>query len=417
LYAGVFVENLISAAVRRVESWDDDRWRRLVVTYAVAAFAIRGVLALGGLGDSADLSIYVYFGRFVANGINPYHVPPLPSAGGAIADEPVFEFVLYAGLLRMWDSPITLRLFFAACDAATIMALGLLLPRTRRWRLGAMTFLGFNPLPLVAWTYIPEDKSLVLLLLVVTMAAAELSRDGIAWITTGLLAAVKWMGPFFAVPLLVDGIRRTGRKALWPAIAGGTIAVLSMLPFFPDSLLTLVRRSDRFNARPMFDSITIVLADLHIYHPALLRVWLVVAFAVVAVLHAREAIDVGEAIALGSAAMFVFLPDEPADRILLVSMVLMLVTRPRWRTWWTISFIPTVWVFADYTFGAHHPLRRIIGPPESWQHVLPANLLLLALVSSYWVDRMRGVGREPVWPASVQGRLERVVEVGTSPKQ
>ncbi|MGH9141059.1 MAG: hypothetical protein ACRD3J_05510, partial [Thermoanaerobaculia bacterium] len=206
-----------SIFLKRLESAGDREWRQIVVGCALVVFAIRAVLSLGGFGDSADLAIYSYFGRFVAHGINPYHVAPLPSAGGAIADEPIFEFVLYAGLLRLWDSPTTLRLFFALCDAATIVAIGLFLPRTRAWRAGAMLFLGFNPLPILAWSYIPEDKSLVILLVVLTIAAAERSRHHLVWMTTGLLAALKWMGPFFAIPLLVEESRRTGRRAIWPA--------------------------------------------------------------------------------------------------------------------------------------------------------------------------------------------------------
>jgi len=379
-----------------MQTLDGRRWRTLVFGLALAALASRCVLALGHFGDSADLSIYTYFGGFVARGINPYHVPPLPSAGGAVADEPIFEFVLYAGLLRIWDSPTTLRLFFAACDAATIIVIGLFLPRTRRWRLAAIAFLGFSPLPLLAWSYIPEDKSLILLLLVITIAAAERACDGVAWITTGLLAAVKWMGPFFAVPLLVEGLRRTGKKVLAPMLLGGTIAALSTLPFFPDSLLTLARRSTRFNSPPMFDSLTILLADLHLYQPLLLRLWLTGAFIAVAVLHARRIIDIGEAIVLGSVSMFVFLPDEPADRILLVSMMLMLVTRPRWFTWWIASLLPATIVFVDYTFSLDHVLRRLIGRPESWQHVIGANLLLLTIAASYLIDRAYARGRLPI---------------------
>jgi hypothetical protein len=322
-----------------------------------------------------------------------------------VADEPIFEFVLYAGMLRIWDSPTTLRLFFAACDAATIIVMGWFLPRTRGWRLAAIAFLGFNPLPLLAWSYIPEDKSLILLLLVITIAAAERSRDGIAWIATGLLAAVKWMGPFFAVPLFVEGARRNGRKLLAPVLAGGLIAALSTLPFFPDSLLTLVRRSTRFSSPPMFDSLTIVLADLHLYHPVLLRLWLIGAFVAVAVLHARGIIDIGEAIALGSVSMFVFLPDEPSDRILLVSMILMLVTRPRWLTWWIVSLVPATIVLVDYTFSLDHVIRRVIGRPESWQHVVGANLLLLTVMACYVIDRVYARGRLPIVTARAPVRI------------
>ncbi|MGH9141108.1 MAG: hypothetical protein ACRD2I_08200, partial [Vicinamibacterales bacterium] len=158
----------------------------------------------------------------------------------------------------------------------------------------------------------------------------------------------------------------------------------------------LIRRSERMNSPPMFDSMTILLADIHLYHPVVLRVWLVTAFFGVALLHARRMIDIGEAIALGSASMFVLLPDEPSDRILLVTVILMLITRPRWRSWWALSTVPASWLFIDYTFGLQHPLRRMTGLPGSWQHVVGANALVLVLALSYLVDRLRGRGRVPV---------------------
>ena len=289
-----------------------------------------------------------------------------------------------------------LRLFFAACDAGTIVALGLLMRRTRRWRLGAILFLGLSPLPLIAWSYMPEDKSLALLLLVLVLAASERACHGAAWAATGALAAVKWMGAFFALPLLVEGFRATSRRIVVPAFAAAAAAVIATLPFFPDSLLGFERRSHRMNFQPGFDSITVVLAKADIYNPILVRLWLPLALLAIAVLHLRHKIDIGEAIALSSAAAFVLLPDESADRILLVTVALILVVRSRWLLWWTVSLVPSVWLFIDYTFGINHPLRHITGSTGSLQHVIGANLLLLAVTAFYLADKVAGRGREPI---------------------
>jgi len=384
---------------------DEANWVSLVVLVSITGFAIRAAVALGGFGTSTDLAIYTYFSRFVARGINPYHVQPLASAGGATADEPILEFVLYAGLFRLWDSPIVLRLFFAACDAATIALFGLLMQRTRGWRLGAMLFLAFCPLVLTAWVLLPEDKSLVVLLITLVLAQAERGRVAAAWAATAALAAIKWVGAFFALPLFVEGYRAVGRRVIVVAVAAAVVFALGTLPFFPDGLLAVERRSGRMNSPPSFDSITILLDRVHLYDPLLVRLWIPAALLTIAVLHMCRKIDIGEAIALSCAAPFVFLPDEPPDRILLVTVVLMLIVRPRWLLWWTVSLVPTVWCLIDYVFAIHHPLRRLTGPPGEWRHVIGANLLLIVVTACYLADKISDRGREPVivhsWPESV----------------
>jgi hypothetical protein len=386
-----YIQSSVSAPALWAHNWmataDARRWRRLVYGAALVALLIRTTIALNGFGGSTNLAIFTYFSGFVARGINPYHVAPLATAGGAIADEPIAEFVLYAGLLRLWDSPTTLRLFFAACDALTIVTIGLFFQRPRGWRLGAMAFIAANPLPLLAWTFLAEDKSVAMLLLVVVLAASERGRYGIAWAATGALTALKWMGGFFALPLLIEGVRRAGRRIVTPVVAAATVVVVATVPFFPDSLLGLERRSARMKSKPMFDSLTVLLANVDLYKPLLIQVGLPLALLVIALMHWRRKIDVTEAVSLGSTAGFVLLPDEGPDRILLVTMSLMFVVRPRWALWWAVSLVPFAWLLIDYEFALNHPLHRLIGAPGTWKHVIGANLLLLVVAASYVADK------------------------------
>jgi len=373
--------------------------RRWVILVAGGALAVRLIAIAHFYGDSTDLHIYRYFAEFARHGVNPYHAPASAAAGGGRADEPVLEFLLYAGLLDLWNSGTAIRILFALLDTCVVLALGLLLPRTAAWRTNAMLFYAFNPLVLLAWTRLPEDKSISFVLVVVTVAFFERGRLALGWTAATVLAAVKWVGAFFALPLLVHTWRaRSGRFA----VAAGALAVvtfaLANLPFFPGSFLAYERRSHRLSFSPIFDSITVPFAHAGLYSPLVPRVWLVFATIALALLTWRGLIDVGEAICLGTWAGFVLLPDEPPDRILLAALPLLLVvrsTRGRWVLWWLASLVPAVWLYVD-TMSAPGGLRRLTGAPETTRHVLGANVFMLLLVLVYLWDRARGRGREPI---------------------
>src|ERR687885_2923473 len=148
------------AALARARSAADVRWPVVVAAVAGAALVVRlAVIAVSGGG--ADLTVYVYFARLAAAGQNPWDAP----AGGAVPPDqavnlPVEDLVL-GWLLRLWDSPDALRVLFALADATTIAVVGMWPGRTRGWRLGVMTFLGFSPFVLYSWTAHAEDKTLL----------------------------------------------------------------------------------------------------------------------------------------------------------------------------------------------------------------------------------------------------------------
>jgi hypothetical protein len=363
--------------------------RRWVILVAGGALAVRLIAIAHFYGDSTDLHIYRYFAEFARHGVNPYHAPASAAAGGGRADEPVLEFLVFAAVLDLWNSGTAIRVFFALLDAGVVLALGLLLPRDPRWRLNAMLFYAFNPLVLLAWTRLPEDKSISFLLVVVTVALLELGRVGAGWIAATALAAVKWVGAFFALPLLVHTWRARGlRFAIGAAVLAVAAFVLANLPYFPGSFLAYQRRNVRLSFDPpIFDSLTVPLAHVGLYSPLVPRVWLVLATVALAILTWRGLVTVSEAICLGTWAGFVLLPDEPPDRILLATLVLLLVANGRWLVWWLASLVPALWLYVD-TMSSPGRLRDITGAPESWRHVLGANLFMLLVLAFYVRDRI-----------------------------
>jgi hypothetical protein len=386
--------------------------RRWVFAVAAAALAVRLFAIVALYGDSTDLHIYRYFAEFARHGVNPYHAPASATAGGSRADEPALEFLLFAGLLDLWNSATVIRLLFALLDTGVVLALGLLIPRSPRWRLNAMLFYAFNPLVLLAWTRLPEDKSISFVLIVVAVACFERGRIALGWASATLLAALKWVGAFFALPLLVQTWRKRGAGyAVRTVLLAAAAFLLANLPYFPGSFLAYERRDHRLSFTPIFDSITVPLAHAGLYTSLVPRVWLVVAAVGLAYLTWRRTIDVAEAICIGTWAGFVLLPDEPPDRILIASLPLLLVvrsTRFRWLLWWLVSLVPATWLYVD-TMSSPGRLRQLTGAPESWRHVLGANVLMLALVAVYGFDRMTGRGREPIALEGAEDRAHVVV--------
>jgi hypothetical protein len=375
--------------------------RRWVILVAGGALAVRLIAIAHFYGDSTDLHIYRYFAEFARHGVNPYHAPASAAAGGGHADEPVLEFLLFAGVLDLWNSGTALRVLFALLDTCVVLALGLLLPRSPRWRTNAMLFYAFNPLVLLAWTRLPEDKSISFLLVVITVALFELGRVAEGWIVATLLAAVKWVGAFFALPLLVHTWRvRGARFAIAAAVLAVAAFVLANLPYFPGSFLAYHRRNVRLSFDPpIFDSITVPFAHVGLYSALVPRIWLVFATVALAGLTWRALITVSEAICLGTWAGFVLLPDEAPDRILLATLVLLLIVRGRWLLWWLASLVPAVWLYVD-TMSSPGRLRDLTGAPESWRHVLGANVFMLLGLVFYVRDRIAS-RNEPTWSSHV----------------
>jgi len=238
-------------------------WRNVIIAIAAVALLVRlGFVAATGSHADANLQVYYYFSDLFRHGIDPYHAP----LGGAIdpkyAVNPPALHALFAGLLAIHDSAVTLRVFFALADAAVILAVGLLLPRERSFRLAFVLFYAFNPLVLLMWTVSAQDKTFTFLLIVLVVAGLARADHALTWVSATVLAAVKWMSLFFVVPLATHALRERSRRSALQAVGIFVlIFALSNLPFFPSNLRAFHNRGIAAGwSTPIHESITRVLA-------------------------------------------------------------------------------------------------------------------------------------------------------------
>ncbi|MCW3063276.1 MAG: hypothetical protein JWN32_448 [Solirubrobacterales bacterium] len=398
------------AAVRRrtpeVLTWIDEaperRWRQGVLALAAAGLLARLLIIVVRSSGGGNLRIYWWFAHVAANGHNPYHAP---LAGAAVnpnyGDNPPLEMLLFAGVLKLHDSQTSIRVFVALVEMAFVIAMGLRYPRDRRWRAGFCVFMALNPFVLLVWTAYTSDKVLVIGPIAGVLAALAADRVATAWAWTTFLAALKWVGTFFALPLLAHSLRRVGVRSLAAIIAAcaAGFAVLS-LAWFPSSLEAWHRRDVRIDLHPTHAALTQLLAKVHLYSSSLVRPFIVAAIVLIVVLYLRKVLDIGEAIVLAVFAAYLPLPDEGVDRILMVTLPLLFVLNVSGRRWailWAVSAVESV-AFLIQELGPHAG-QKLIGGYASIGHVLLMNPIMLIvfgwLVADRWRGRERPVLREP----------------------
>lgn len=380
-------------------------WWLIVVALAAAAASVR-LLVIAHSRGGEDLRSYVYFSRLPLHGIDPFASPasgPFPPTDG---NNPPVEVAAFTGLLAIHDSPTTLRLLFVLADVLVLLLLGFAIARPRRWRTGWMLFYGFNPFVLFSFTAFAEDKTLLLLGIVCWVLALERGREWGAWASAAALAAFKFLG-LFAMPVLaVHAWRHRRAGALLPLAAFLTVVALGSLPWFPRSLDAFPRRNLRLDLPvPLHASPTLLLARIGLYAPFEARLLSAAAFGAVMALFARRLIDVREATVLAIAAGYVFLPDDAANRLLLLALALLLLldlSTRRWLALWAISCVATLGAVVA-TQGVPHrlagvggPLRAAFAHESTVRHVLWMNLLPAVVL--FWYLRDRRNRRAPVLP-------------------
>jgi hypothetical protein len=374
-------------------------WRTAVIVVAVCAFAVRVlIMALSNGGN--DLRIYTYFSHLPLDGFNPFDAPP----GGLFpphqSDQPPLEVAIYAGLLHLHDSPTTLRVLFALADVGVILLMGFWFPRPRRWRAWFIAFYAFNPFVLLAWTVFAEDKTLLFLGIVLWIGALERDRQWGAWAAASALAAFKYLGAFALPALALHSYRTRGSWVLRPIAVFVTVVLLSTLPWFPDSLDAWAHRNTRLSIDPpIHASPTLVLARLGLYAPIEAKILTALAIVAVLALFWARRIDIREALIWSLFAGYIFLPDDPFGRLLLITLPFMLIleySAARWLAIWVVSSILAVAgaIAVRGVPGALSalagPLEAIFGRESTVQHVLWMNVLPLLILAFYLADRKRG---------------------------
>jgi hypothetical protein len=375
------------------------RWPLLVALLAAGALLVRvGVIAASGGGF--DLDVYVHFARLTAAGMNPYDVPPAEPIGADEAVNLPLELLLFAGLLEIRDSPDMLRGLFALADTATIVVIGLWPGKSVWWRLALMTFYGFSPFVLYSWTGHAEDKTLLLLGITLLLIALDRGRWAAAWVATAALAAFKWIGAFWALPLALATWRARGPR--FAAVAAGGFAVvfaLAHVPFLPESLDAYDHRADRLALDPPLHAALLVpLADIGLYDPAIARVGTVLLLAGVYVWYARGGIEIAEAVVLSMVAAYLLLPDQSDNRILQIALPMLYVIRlTPWRmAWlWAVSFVAAAALVVQLDGKLEAQLGPLFGDYGSLRHVIVMNVLLASVLAWFFLDRRYGRLRRP----------------------
>ena len=372
-------------------------WRLSVCLIALAAFLVRIAIIDHSHGGS-DLQIYLYFSRLALHGMDPYLAPATGVIAPRFADSPPAEFAAFAGLLALHDSATTLRVLFALADTLVVLIVGLAYRRPQRWRAGFIFFYAFNPFVLISWTAFAEDKTIIFLGVVLLLLALERGREGLAWAATAALTIFKFAGAFMAPALALHGLLTKGRRALLPIAAFLAAVAISNVPWFPHSLDAFEHRQARLAINPpIHASPTILLSRLGLYAP--LEAKLLLAAALLAVLWGLAVgwLDVSEAMVLSLFAGYAFLPDEDYNRILLITLPLLLVMRPqavRWTAIWVVSCFAALGAEIA-SRGVPHvlssvagPLRDIFGLESTVAHVLWLNLLPALVLGLFVADHL-----------------------------
>src|SRR5215208_3666944 len=147
---GPGLSSRVVPGVLRTLARDERTWRRTVLAVAALALVVRlAIAAVTGGGN--DLKIYYAFASLAAGGDNPFDPPAGFEFPERLSDNLPGEYVLFAGLLRIVDSPDTLRVLFAFADAGVVLLVGLWYPRPIAWRAAFVAFYAFNPLVLGSW--------------------------------------------------------------------------------------------------------------------------------------------------------------------------------------------------------------------------------------------------------------------------
>ena len=339
------------------------RWRWSVLGIAVVALVVRALLIAHSHGGS-DLRNYTYFARLALQGHDPYLPPAHGAFGATFADSPPLEYAAFSLLLRLHNSPTTLRVLFAIADVAVILFVGLRWSAPRSWRAAFIVFYALNPFVLISWTVYAEDKTLLFLALAVLLLSAGQGRELTSWLAVTALTAFKFLGAFLVPALLVDTVRQRRARGLW-FLAGFVILVAAAsLAWFPDGLRAFTHRNGRLGAYlPIHSSPMLLVSRIGLYasfEPSLLAA---IAIAAVVVLLVLRRLALPEALALSLLGGYIFLPDDSFGRLLLVTLPLLLLVRPTPRQWaavWVVTTIAAI-AAAIETQGVPHALGPISG--------------------------------------------------------
>ncbi len=363
-----------------------------------AALLLRVGLIFLFKGGGFDLRIYHYFGGLMLQGGNPYLAPADGLIDPRYADMSPLNLSVFAGVMSIWNSRQALRCLLAAVDAIILYGIGRQTWIPTRATNRILIFYAFNPLLLLAWVVAAEDKNIVFALLLALLGAVLQKRTIRASAICGILAAYKFIGFVFILPVLAF-VRRRSTKPLLPAIVLVGILVVAHAAYFPESLLIYQHRLSRSESPvPIHASPLAVLAWIGIYSPRVVPVILGAVLGFLYWAHLRNKLTTGETIVLSGFAIGVISPDAGIDRLLLVALPMLVWVGPqpsRTRFIWVLSSVCSIALFWELGPPRWLPGVRAVAPVAdvvfgqygSPQHVIYMNLLPWSLLVLFLHDR------------------------------
>ena len=263
-----------------------------LILFLSLLFRVTLVLAPPSLSD--DIYRYLWEGRLVLDGVNPFtHAPDDPSLS-TYRDEyfdsinnkevstiyPPAAQALFAASQALSRRPASVKGLAALGDFLLVLLLWRILV-ARRMNPGMVLLYAWNPLPLVEFSGSGHIDVFAILFLVLSLHLLERGRGG--W--SALALSLSFLTKFFAICLLPLYWLREGRVK--PLLLFLVLSLLAFLPFF-DAGPALLRGGMEYSTRwryngSLFDMLVWITGGL-----ALLKVLIGCAFVAAAILVARK---------------------------------------------------------------------------------------------------------------------------------
>ncbi len=382
-------------------SFNPSRWIMLM--------AVLARLAMLPMEHTDDMNRYLWEGRLITEGINPYlHAPDDPNLATLAQTDPYhsainlphlsaayppFVLGLFAAAGSVWYSPWVIKLMVVAFDLSSIWLILLLLRHRRldaRWAL----LYALNPVVLYAFAGEAHFDAIQNFFLLAALVAFDRRRWGWMFLLAGLAIQSKYVA-LVACPFL---LRRDNLKWMW------TGAVAVVLPFLP---ILAMEPGNVFSCLSTFSQHYAYNGSMHIL------LWNLLDDQVLAARLCMMALTTGLIVVF-----FLYSPmlrrrfrDDPHTGMM-VAVSLLLVFSPTIHFWylsWIAILLPLIplrsWMLICVTISASFVTRQIYEQTGHW--MLPNAFLIIEwspLLILGW-EAAAGLRRsflpEPIPPESI----------------
>ncbi|HAL62678.1 MAG TPA: hypothetical protein DCP08_09780 [Chloroflexi bacterium] len=382
---------------------------RFSLAVAAAGLALRlFIIFLSPWFNASDLGIFYWAGSQAKMGHDPYLAWKASDAQLSMGELPL-AILLFAAVLSIFDAPQSIQIFLALSDTLNVLLLGFIFGRQRLGR-GLQTFYALGPLTLFNFTLVPEDESLLLLFLLMTILAvkvaytnppiADKAKFG-AIAAAGILASLKLIGLLF-LPALAIALGRTRKKVLVFLTLFAAIFLTSHLLWAPSWLLIYRWRVVNRLAAPMHTGLINFFSALHLYNRWLYPILTALSLLTIYILFAVKKVDIIEMISLSVVAGTFWLTYVTPVTLAFWTICLLVIFdwHYGWRPIlvWGLSFLVVLVAAASWyeAIGGLFDLSRLhwlSGDYGSLRMILLSHSLFGAVLTLYIVDVTQGKRR------------------------